>query len=379
MRRFLPSVALAALILSTAPFVGLARDAIFERFGDAAVRGMAAGLSLLALAVLAAVLLRIRDRRWLRYGLLVGAGVLLWVQAVGFRTNLPQVNVVEKVHIAEYGLLALLLYFGFRRAPGAGDLTTLLLPLAWVAVAGTLDEWLQWLVETRTGEIRDVVLNLLAGSTGLLVAVALAPPDGFAWRLGAPGWRRLGRAAAGATLLVGAFFYNAHLGYLVEDPEIGRFCSWHDREGLLQAAAERQLRWQQDPPKELSPWRKEDLFLTEAGAHNLYRNASYKGGDLLAARRANLILERYFTPYLDLKEFRRTGDRRFPPHAMQKLAQAPRGDPARFVSPVLAKRIYIRPSKPVFAAGLALVVTALWGLPRLLARRSRNTTFATGC
>ena len=96
-----------------------------------------------------------------------------------------------------------------------------LLVLVWTAFAGTVEEGVQWWVETRTGEIRDVLLNAFSGLCGLVFGLSLEPPERFRWRISALGWRRLTSSAAVLALTLGVFFYAAHLGYLVEDPEIG--------------------------------------------------------------------------------------------------------------------------------------------------------------
>ncbi len=163
--------------------------------------------------------------------------------------------------------------------------------------------------------------------------------------------------------MLGGFFYVAHLGYMIEDPEIGRFRSWHSLEELVDAAEARRQRWQIDPPGDISPWNRQDDFLTEAGWHNHHRNASYELGLDAWALQANRILEKYYTPYLDLETFRQTGNRRFPPYAVQRVEKAAGDvDPATYVSPVLEQRIYTWPSKPVFLFVLMLAVGA-WLLP----------------
>ena len=381
MRRFLPAALLTAVIVLSAPFMGLVRDALFSRFAGAAVRGVALMFLLVAAAAFVWAVLRIRHRRWSRYGALGLAAILLvlqeWLTGADITdvSFAAQVNVAEKIHIIQYGLLAFLLYRAFRRADesgagqsGADDPRIVLMPLLWVIPAGALEEGMQFLVETRLGEVRDVFLNLYAGVCGVLFGLAFDPPERFRWRLaGHP--RRLGDAAAAAVLALGAFFYVAHLGYEHEDPEIGRFRSWHSLEELRAAAADRAERWRTDPPTELSPWRREDLYLTEAGWHTNHRNERYGDGDHYMAFQANRILEKYFDPFLDLESIRYTGRHRYPPEQRQALeAAAPKHDPATYLSPVLTHRIYPWPSKRLYLAVWLPVVLALWLLPRILRR-----------
>lgn len=372
MRRYLPALALTLGIVLAAPFVGRLRDFLFDSFGDRAVEILAASLTSLAVILFLGALLKIRENRALRYAGLAAVALLLYLQAVGFETELATVNVAEKIHIVEYGLLALLLYRARRsrlRADDTEDLSLLVLPLLWVTLAGTCDEAMQWLVETRTGEIRDVVLNVLSGLVGLLFALSLFPPASFRWRL--PIDTALGDSEALTALVLATFFYFAHLGYLIEDPEIGKFRSMYSREELLRVSEDRARRWATDPPGDISPLTIEDQFLSEAGWHNLHRNSSFEHGFYGLARHANRILETYYRPYLDLESFRNTGSRRFAPHVLQILeTEAPTLDVEGYLSPVLEGRIYTRPSKPAFLAVAIPLILALWWLPRWWARRT---------
>ena len=373
MKRFLPAISLAVLVVSSGPFVGRLRDAIFERFQAAAVRNLA--LALLAFAALAFLFAvsRIRHRRRWRYAGLVLAAAMIWFESallgadIGTAGFAAQVSVAEKIHLVEYGLLSLLLY---RAVKPAGDLTVLLLPLAGVAIGGVLDEGLQWAVETRIGEIRDVFINLYAGVFGLVFGLSLDPPKRLEWRFVGAGGRRSAVAAALAVAALGLFFDAAHLGYEHVDPEIGRFRSWHTLEELREAAADRALEWRSDPPEDLSPWRLEDLYLTEAGWHANHRNERYQAGDAFMAWQANRILEKYYSPFLDLESFRGSGKHRYPPGIRRELeARAGHRDTSGYSSPVLAHRIYPWPPKGLFYAVLIPVVLLIWRLPRMVPRR----------
>ena len=376
MRRFLPALVLVALVVASAPFMGLLRDRLFDRFGSTAVRYLALGLLVLAAAAFLYAIARIRERRWLRYGGLALAATLLWLQEALLGAGISdsglaaRVNVVEKMHIVVYGLLAYLLYRAFKPT---GGLSMLLLPLLWLTVAGVTEESMQWLVETRVGEIRDVFLNMYAGICGLLFSLSLDPPESFAWRLGAPQLRRVGGVAALAMLALGLFFSFAHLGYRHSDPEIGSFLSWHSPEDLREAAADRTRRWREDPPEALSPWRREDYFLTEASWHVNHRNERYRAGDLYLAAKANRILEKYFGPFLDLESFRGSGKHRYPPEIRRQLEAAASGrELESYRSQVLERRIYTWPSKRLFFALLIPAVLGIWLLPRIFAPSARG-------
>lgn len=369
--RLVPAFALVALIVALAPFMGRVRDVLFERFGGDAVRGLALALGLTAAGLLIYAVARIRRNRLWRYAGLLATLVLLALQEKLLGAGMPageaaaRVSVAERIHIVEYGLLAWLLYRALRPA---GDPTMLLVPLLGVLIAGTLDEGVQWLVETRLGEVRDVFLNLYAGLCGLVFALSLRPPERFRWRLDARGRRLVATLGAAAVLAVGLFFAEAHLGYEHHDPEVGRFRSWHTLDELRAARADRLERWRRDPPTGLSPWRREDLFLTEAGWHAHYRNASYHGGHLAAALQENRILEKYYGPFLDLESFRGSGKNRYPPELRRRLETEATVDPATYRSPVLTERIHLWPKTP-FLALVFVTAGVIWLPPRLFRRR----------
>lgn len=380
-RRFLPAILLVVVIVSLAPFMGLVRDFLFERFQARAVRSLVGVLLVLAVAVFLFALTRIRHRRGWRYAGLALAAALLWIESawlsadVGAGGFAAQVSVAEKIHIVEYGLLALLFY---RASKAWGDLSLLLIPLLGVAMAGILDESVQWAVETRTGDVRDVFLNAYAGLFGLVFSLALDPPPSLRWSLGPASRRRVAVLAALAVASLGAFFDAAHLGYEHHDEEIGRFVSWHTLEELRAASADRERRWQTDPPAGLSPWKLEDFYLTEAGWHANHRNERFEAGDAFRAWKANRILEKYYAPFLDLESFRGSGRHRYPPGIRQQLESqvAGRGSAAGSSagdssagdsSPVLRHRIYLWP-RGVYYAVLIPVVLLIALSPRLRSR-----------
>ena len=374
MKRFLPAQLLVLLILAAAPFMGVIRDVLFERFAATAVRNLALALSALAVTVFLLAISRIRTRRLLRYAGLAVTAVLLWLEGSVFGDDIAsagfaaQVSVAEKVHLVEYGLLAFLLYRAYRHT---ANLALFLLPLLWLTCAGVLEESVQLLAETRLGDVQDVFLNSYAGICGLVFSLSVDPPERFAWRLSGRERRRVYDLVGLTVLAVGLFFSAAHLGYEHEDPEIGRFRSWHTLDELRQAKADRTLRWRADPPTELLPWRREDFFLTEASWHANHRNERYRAGDAYLALQADLILEKYYDPFLDLESFRGSSKNRYPPEIRRELeAKAPRFDPRKYESPVLVHRIYLWPTKPLLFAMLIPGVLAIWLVPRIRRRRS---------
>lgn len=359
--RWLPPLGLSLAVVALAPFVGLLREWVREAFGLAYLRWVTGGLGVVGALALVWALARIRERRALRYGALALAAGLVALQVAGWSTGKAEADVVERVHLLEYGLLAVLFERAFRvRHPGR------LLPvltLVSVALVSLADEWVQWLTPVRVGDVRDVVLNLWAGAVGLLFGVALSPSPGVL-RRSAPASRRLA-AGLGALLALAfaGFFDQAHLGHEIRDPRSGVFLSWHSPEELLTAAEERARRWPVEGPPPRRPLAVEDTFLSEAGWHANERNHAVGTGELATAWRENRILERWYGPYLDLG---RAG--RWPPaqrRAIREelLARAPEalGPSPGYRSPALVGRIVPGPPAILFwAAAVALAGGLAW-------------------
>ena len=78
----------------------------------------------------------------------------------------PESDVVEHVHFVEYGIVTWLFY---RAWLGLGDAGVLVLPLLAGLAVGTMEEWFQWFLPARVGELRDIFLNGAAIVTGLAV------------------------------------------------------------------------------------------------------------------------------------------------------------------------------------------------------------------
>ena len=110
-------------------------------------------------------------------------------------SGLPDVDVVERVHFIEYGLLTWLFYRAWR---ANGDLSMFILPVLAGVLVGTLDEWLQWFIPVRVGEARNVLLNLVAIACGLLFGAALEPPHAGARHaiVCGAGWKSLATRTA---------------------------------------------------------------------------------------------------------------------------------------------------------------------------------------
>ena len=370
---------LAAALLAAggwlaAPVTGKLRDFLLSTFPGTFLKVLAGGLALLAVGVGAAAA-RVAWRRRSRSRALwwTSAMGLLGIQLVFFAEADGSVNVVEKVHIVQYGLLALLAARAFAAARGTDDGETVLsvpavlIPAALVAaVAGLVDESVQGFFQLRTGDIRDVGLNTLSALMGACVAAASSGWSRQEWDVRPAVRRRIGLGMALWIFGLGLFLDQAHLGYRHRDPEIGEFQSWFTLQELKELADARRRTWTASPPTGLRAWDRQDYFLTEAAWHANHRNERLQAEDWLMAWRADQILRRYYDPFLDIESFRGSGKHRWDPDLHARVEAAARvaegtGEasthPSVYRSPVLGKRIYVWPRA---------AYRVLWGMLVLL-------------
>jgi VanZ family protein len=290
--RFALAAGAAGLIVAASPIVNTLRNALLVAWPAGYVPVLAGIVAATGLALVGFALRTMRHRSGRRLAALVMAVVLAVGSGFALRTGVANVDAVEAFHFVEYSALTLLLAWAFTGP--AGQWAWL-----WAAYAallvGALDEWTQWFVPGRTGEIRDVGINAISVTCGLLLARALdlgvgPPRDERPWRLAA--------GAAGVALVVAALFSCAHLGHEVQDAETGAFMSYRSGDELAALAANRARAWGDLGPAPQGEYSREDQYLSEALWHIRRRNMAMDDGDMAAAWRENRILEKYFAPVL---------------------------------------------------------------------------------
>ena len=286
------AIAAAAAIVIGSPIVNTLRQWLLVTWPQAYVPVLAGVVALTALALLSFAVRAMRDRSWPRIAALVLAVAIAVGSGAALRTGITNVDVVEAFHFVEYSALTLL--FVWALTGPAGERAWL-----WAAysalLVGAMDEWTQWFVPGRTGEIRDVAINGIAMTCGLLLARALDLGAGA--RRGVRLWP-LGAGAATVLLVVAGFFASAHLGHELRDPETGAFMSYRTHEELAALSAARARAWGSRGPLRQGQFAREDQYLSEALWHVRRRNEAMDDGDLVAAWRENRILEKYFAPVL---------------------------------------------------------------------------------
>lgn len=285
------------VVVLSSPFVAQVRSVMSDVFPESFSLVVNAGVAAAAGLALGFGFRRMRHRRALRVGLLGGALALAATYMLAAGTGNAEVDAVERFHFVEYGLVTWLFYRGFR---SRGDASILVLPVCAALLVGTFDEWMQWFVPDRVGELGDLLLNLTATACGLLVSLGWHPPARFPTGLVPGSVVRIGLLLATTLLGVAAFVQSVHMGYRIDAPAIGGFDSRYTRDTLARLSADRELLWVSRPPLPAAALSREDQYLSEALWHIRARNAAWDDDDIAAAWRENLILERYYAPALDV-------------------------------------------------------------------------------
>lgn len=341
--RFVPAVAASVALVLAGPVIGQVRSAFFTRFPNN-YKGILLGVVLGAVALaVATAIVRIRTQRAARFGLIAAALLLGFGYSWVSRTGNAGVDGVERFHFIEYGLITLLFYRAWRPI---GDASLFLLPVLAGVLVGTCEEWFQWFVPARVGEVRDVLLNLWAIVCGLLFSIALDPPEERVFHLRRESWRRVRRFAAVVTLVFALFFHFVHLGYEIADGDTV-FRSSYSAEQLRGLAVERAARWRASPPLTWSRYSREDQYLSEGVALAQARNRCWDAGNVRCAWSKNMILERYYAPVLDTPSFVSAAGLRWPA-AQRQDAQNRLSHPSTGVITVEDESIIYTWSKRVF-------------------------------
>lgn len=382
--RLLLACGVSAAVVLAAPFMGrmqsLLRSSVSTRVYVLLLSGVVIGS---IVAAVATAFIRIKGNRGKRVAAMAAAVGLGLAYTAVMSTGDGTIDAVERVHFVEYGLIAVLFYRVWRRPSttlGAalsnvegrvGDLSTLVLPILCGFIVGTFDEWLQWFIPYRVGEMHDVFLNFTALVCGVLFGLALEPPPTFSWRVGPGGWSRIGVGTAAAVLVFGTFVGVVHLGYLLNVDGIGHFASRHTAAELEALQRDRDSRWLTSPPLNIPRLSREDQYLDEGLWHVRERNRRWDANDIPAAWHENLILERFFAPVLDRQTYVSQNGNRWPPEHRADAEARGAGADAPYVSTAEPYPILVW-SKSWYWSLLAIAALLCATPPALARRRGTN-------
>ena len=360
--RFLIAVLVSVAVILSAPFIRDIRDWIRTNFPGQFVTFVAAAIAFAISAAIASALYKIRDRRAARYGAIVAALGLGTSYALWNAQGIPEVDTVERFHFVEYGLITFLFYRAWRPV---GDVSIIVLPILAGLVVGTLEEWLQWFIPGRVGDMRDVFLNGAAIVCGLLFSLGVDPPERLSLRLAPGSRRRIALAAVIATLVFAAFVHTVHLGVSVSDGGVLTFRSRYDADTLRRIGEQRSVEWKASPPLTRPASRsREDQYQSEGHQHVQERNRQWAAGNIMAAWYENQILETYYAPVLDTPSYLSKTGHRWPAeqradaqHRHEASGSSPSG-PYESRADATEGRHFIRTWSPVAFWGIVGVVVA---------------------
>ena len=363
--RFILAIVVATALVLSAPFIGFVRSWIRATFPGQFVRIVGGAIAVLAAAAIVAAILRIRQNRLLRYGALLAAVAgAIWFSIVEATGN-ADVDVVQRFHFVEYGIITFLFYRAWRALE---DPAILLLPALAGLLVGTADEWLQWFIPNRVGEIADILLNGIAIGCGLLFSVGADPPARLTWSMRPGSILRVGRLAAATVVALALFVHIVHLGDDINDREVGVFKSRYSMTALPALAAAKRAEWQMHPPPlTLQRVSREDQYMTEGVTHVQRRNELLGADQAKGAWMENLILEKYYAPVLDTPSYvSRTGHRWSPEQRASVDVRAAGSDPS-YVSTANPYPIFAW-SRSVFWVASGIAAAAVWIAARLAER-----------
>jgi len=363
--RFILAIVVATALVLSAPFIGFVRSWIRATFPGQFVRIVGGAIAVLAAAAIVAAILRIRQNRLLRYGALLAAVAgAIWFSIVEATGN-ADVDVVQRFHFVEYGIITFLFYRAWRALE---DPAILLLPALAGLLVGTADEWLQWFIPNRVGEIADILLNGIAIGCGLLFSVGADPPARFTWSMRPGSILRVGRLAAATVVALALFVHIVHLGDDINDREVGVFKSRYSMTALPALAAAKRAEWQMHPPPlTLQRVSREDQYMAEGVTHVQRRNELLGADQAKGAWMENLILEKYYAPVLDTPSYvSRTGHRWSAEQRASVDVRAAGSDPS-YVSAANPYPIFAW-SRSVFWVASGIAAAAVWIAARLAER-----------
>src|SRR5690242_19364176 len=111
---FVLAIAVSIALVLSAPFIGFVRSWIRTTFPGQFVRIVGGAIAVLAAAAIVAAVGRIREYRLPRYLALASAiGCAIWY-SVADATGNADVDVVQRFHFVEYGVITFLFYRAWR-------------------------------------------------------------------------------------------------------------------------------------------------------------------------------------------------------------------------------------------------------------------------
>jgi hypothetical protein len=222
---WLSAAGTAVLILLAVPFARPVQNVLEQRSIYAVVAVITLGFIAAGAVVFRRVVWKSRRGRWVR-------GALFFAVCSVYIWRLKSLTIqVERFHLLEYGILAVLIALACGRKQWG--IVSLGFALCGVLLIGMGDELFQYFWPKRVGEWRDVMINLESGVLALTALSILNPRKAFLGRSHGRFWLVLTSFLSILSIAGGMFILKVQtFGHEHFDPDIGRFRSFFTREEL---------------------------------------------------------------------------------------------------------------------------------------------------
>lgn len=214
--------------------------------------------------------------------------------------------IIEQVHLIEYGILTIFYYLSLRKSIK----DKFVFYIAWLIIffVGMVDEWIQFYLPTRVGDLPDIYLNGVSAGLVLILIGKVFLPNHTRPPVSFRSVRILCYLSVFFLLSLGVFISTiTDWGFRHKDPGVGVFYSRFTvkdllerdkREGEKYAVAIKDFlkeTGESERPSYLSNQSAVDKFKVEVLTHLSRRNYYEKKGKYWVAYKENIILASYFT------------------------------------------------------------------------------------
>jgi len=295
-------------IIATLPYIVPFQRALGYKLADNLLTFIIISIALVFVLLISYIFFVKREKSLRKYlGILVGiilvAFTVWWL--ILSTTYSRASKAVEFIHFFQYGLLCFLAYLCLK------DRIKNPLIFIWgamiVSTFGFIDEGIQWIIPSRTGELKDSLTNIACAVTfQIFISQIVEPKSGYA-RINKHDWKGLLKGLTLLFVVVTLFVFFVNTGFKIFDEEIGYFNSKFTKEDLLEMKKYRDELFKRKSDKKIkessepivikpSYWGVTDYYAQEARFHIKHRNDLLKDKEFRASYSEQKILEKYYMP-----------------------------------------------------------------------------------
>ena len=295
--------------------------------------------------------------------------ILLAIVTAGYvYANISLEILIEQIHFLEYGILAYYFIKAIRlsRTDPGGYIIAMVL----VTLIGVIDEYIQGILPDIVGELHDVYLNILSGVLALCwYRIVLKPveekkPLRSAWAVSLP--------LIGLIIFIMGVFNSkiSEFGHYIVDEEIGEFYTRIHPENLGKEYPDLDIFRKNILPKLYMVSYSELLHELinpvhgEILVHIFRRDRHIRDEDFITSHWENLILEKYFLPFIEGSEHHWTDEKKGEIYSLSidKIEET-------YISPVSAHLITSFPERVHWVVIGIIEIIIIVGMMMLLRKR----------